>query len=248
MPASILVRTRQILSNIWRRLKLIDWIGAVFAILKAAKKETLEVDEKYIVIKPRILSDENYLRGVSALKVALTFVPFPGAQIAGPVLALGEVGFKLWKRISLSRDYDQLVFPPVDPNMLRFFVQLDPELAKHYGDLTTIANWGNAAIQELEPIFNDLSFLTNFEMLRAKYPHFDHDYLKRRAAENLATLQTNLDAIEQALLQVSQSPETNANIRGAFESLKGLFPVMNDWALFNSEGFDEVISIIDTIL
>ena len=132
--------------------------------------------------------------------------------------------------------------------MLRFFVQLDPELAKHYGDLTTIANWGNAAIQELEPIFNDLSFLTNFEMLRAKYPHFDHDYLKRRAAENLATLQTNLDAIEQALLQVSQSPETNANIRGAFESLKGLFPVMNDWALFNSEGFDEVISIIDTIL
>ncbi len=248
MPASILVRIRQTLSSIWRRLKLIDWIGAVFAIIKAAKKETLDVDEKYIVIKPRILSDENYLRGVSALKVALTFVPFPGAQIAGPVLALGEVGFKLWKRISLSREYDQLEFPPVDPNMLRFFVQLDPELAKHYGHLTTPENWGEDAMQELEPVFNDLSFLTNFEMLRAKYPHFDHDYLKDRAAENLATLQTSLDAIEQALLQVSQSPETNANIRGAFESLKGLFPAMNDWALFNSEGFDEVIDIIDTIL
>jgi hypothetical protein len=103
-------------------------------------------------------------------------------------------------------------------------------------------------MRELEPVFNDLSFLTNFEMLRAKYPHFDHGYLKARASENLATLQTNLDAIEQALLQVSQSPETNANIRGAFESLKGLFPVMNDWALFNSEGFDDVIDIIDTIL
>lgn len=227
---------------------VIDWIGAVLAILKAAKKESLEVDDKYIVIKPRILSDENYLRGVSALKVALTFIPFPGAQIAGPVLGLGEVGFKLWKRISLSREYDQLEFPPVDPNMLRFFVQMDSELAKHYGDLTTPQNWGPEAIQELEPIFNDLSFLTNFEMLRAKYPHLDHEYLKERASDNQVTLRKNLDEIEQALLKVSQSPETNANIRKAFESLRDLFPVMNDWALFNSEGFDEIIEIIDTIL
>ncbi len=248
MPVSILARIRQTLSNIWRRLKLIDWIGAVFAIIKAAKKETLEVDEKYIAIKPRILSDENYLRGVSALKVVFTFLPFPGAQIAGPVLALGEVGFKLWKRISLSREYDQLEYPPADPNMLRFFIQMDSELAKHYGDLTTPENWGTEAMQELEPIFNDLSFLTSFELLRAKYPHIDQGYLKDRASDNLVTLQKNLDEIEQALLQVSQSPETNANIRGAFESLKDLFPAMNDWALFNSEGFDEVIEIIDTIL
>jgi hypothetical protein len=248
MLASILDPLTRALSNIWRKLKLIDWIGAVFAIIKAAKKESLDVNEKYIGIKPRILSDENYLRGVAALKVALTFAPLPGAQIAGPILALGEVGFKIWKRISLSREYDQLQFPPVDPNMLRFFVQLDPELAKHYGSLTEPQNWGAASVQELEPIFNDLSFLTNFEMLRAKYPQFDHDYLKKRAKDNLTTLQTNLDAIEQALLQVSQTPETNANIRGAFESLKGVFPAMNDWALFNSEGFDEVIDIIDTLL
>ncbi len=248
MPVSILVRIRQTLSSIWRRLKLIDWISAIFAIIKAAKKESLEVDEKYIVIKPRILSDKNYLRGVSVLKAIFTFLPFPGAQIAGPVLALGAVGFKLWKRISLSREYDQLEYPPVDPNMLRFFIQMDSELAKHYGDLTTPENWGTEAIQELESIFNDLSFLTSFEMLRAKYPHIDPVYLKNRASVNLVTLQGNLDKIEQALLQVSQSPETNANIRGAFESLRGLFPVMNDWALFNSEGFDEVIEILDTIL
>jgi len=248
MLASMWDRITKLLSNVWRKLKLIDWIGAVFAIIKAAKKESLEVDEKYIVIKPRILSDENYLRGVSVLKVAFTFAPFPGAQIAGPVLALGEVGFKLWKRISLSRDYDQLEYPPADPNMLRFFVQMDAELAKHYSDLTLPENWGADAIQELEPIFNDLSFLTNFEMLRAKYPHLDQAYLKKRASENLATLHKNLDSIEQAILQTSQSPETNANIRGAFESLKGVFPAMNDWALFNSEGFDEVIDIIDTIL
>ncbi len=248
MPESLLVRIQQTLSNIWRRLKLIDWIGAILAIIKAARKEDLKVDEKYIVIKPRILSDENYLRGVSALKAALIFMPFPGSQIAGPVLALGEVGFKLWKRISLSREYDQLRFPPVDPNMLRFFIQLDSELAKNYGELTTPQNWSSEAIQELEPIFNDLSFLTDFEMLRAKYPHLNHEYLKQRASENLATLRGNLDSIEQALLRVSQSPETNANIRGAFESLRDLFPVMNDWALFNSEGFDEIIEIIDTIL
>ncbi len=248
MLASILDRITRILSSIWRRLKLIQWTSAVLAILKAAKKETLEVDEKYLIIKPRILSDDNYLRGMSALKAVLTFVPFPGVQLASPVLALGTVGFKLWKRMSLSREYDQLEFPPVDPNMLRFFFQLDPELAKHYGGLTSPKKWGHEAIQELEPIFNDLSFLTNFEMLRAKYPHFDFDYLRGRAEKNLAALRKNLDIIEQALLQVSQTPETNANIRGAFESLKELFPVMNDWALFSSEGFDEVIEIIDTIL
>jgi hypothetical protein len=248
MQASISARITQVLSSIWRKLKLIEWISAVLAIIKAAKKEDLKVEEKYVVIKPRILSDENYLRGVSALKVILTFLPFPGVQIAGPILALGEVGFKLWKRISLSREYEQLEYPPMDPNMLRFFFQLDPELAKHYGSLTSPQNWGTGAIQELEPIFNDLSFLTNFEMLRAKYPHLDHAYLKQRASENLAMLRENLDSIEQALIQVSQSPETDANIRGAFESLKGVFPAMNDWALFNSEGFDEVIDIIDTIL
>ncbi len=61
-------KIKRILALIWRRLKLVDWIGAALAILKAAKKEDLHIDPKYIVIKPRILSDENYLRGVSLLR------------------------------------------------------------------------------------------------------------------------------------------------------------------------------------
>jgi hypothetical protein len=223
-------------------------LGAALAILKAVRGDKLEVDERYIVIKPRILSDENMLKSVSALRAVLAFTPVPGAAIAAPVLGLGAVGFKLWKRISLSREYDQLLYPPTDPNMLRFFIQLDPELKKHYGDLIQEQNWGPEAMQELEPVFNDLSFLTHSEMLRAKYPHLDYSYLKKRASENRTALQSNLDKIEQEILKVSQSPETNANIRGAFESLRELFPVMNDWALFNSEGFDDIVEIIDTIL
>ncbi len=241
-------RLRTVLRNLWRRFKLIDWLGAALAILKAAKKDKLEVDKKYIIIKPRNLSDENMLRGVSALKTVLAFTPVPGAAVAAPILGLGAMGFKLWKRISLSRDYDQLLYPPTDPNMLRFFIQLDSELKKHYGDLIEDARWGPEAIQELEPMFNDISFLTDFKILRAKYPHINHNYLKKRATENRSSLQSNLDKIEQELLKVSQTPETNANIRGAFESLRELFPVMNDWALFNSDGFDEVVEIIDTIL
>ena len=67
----------------------IDWLGAALEILKATKKEDQKLDPKYIVIKPRILSDDSILRGVSALRTVLTFIP--PAAIAVPVLSLGEV-------------------------------------------------------------------------------------------------------------------------------------------------------------
>ena len=84
-------------------------------------------------------------------------------------------------------------------------------------------------------------------MLRAKYPHVSGEYLSIRTTINKHNLQQNLSAIEQGLLQVSHKPEINHDIRDAFESLRKIFPAMQDWSLFNSNGFNDVLDIIDTV-
>jgi hypothetical protein len=224
---------------------MLDWIGIAFAVLKAAKKKDLKVDPKYIVIKPRILSDQNLLRGVAGLRAALTLIP--PAAMAAPALTLGEMGFKIWKRIALAKDYDQIQFPPIDPNRLRFSIEMDPELSKHYGYLTLEENWDQDALAELEIVYNDFQFITDFELLRAKYPDIEEQYIRNRAAVNLHFLQTRLSDMEQSILQVSHKAEIDHNIRNAFDALRQLFPAMNDWALFNSKGFDDVLEILDTI-
>lgn len=225
---------------------LIDWSGAILAILKAVRKEDHKIDPKYIVIKPRILSDDNILRGVSALKAVLTFVP--PAAIAVPILSLGEVGFNIWKRISLAREYDDIKFPPIDPNVMRLQIQLDEELNKHYRFLCDESNWNDETIAELEKVFNDFSFITSLELLQAKYPHVDGEYIKNRCVRNREILQANLYEIEQEIKKVSQRPEVQGNLHAALEALKQLFPAMRDWALFNSEGFDEIVEIIDLVI
>ena len=242
----IWAKIKQVLSGLWRRLSLVDWIGAVLSILKAAKKENTGIDKKYIVIKPRILSDDNLLRGMAALKAVLAFVP--PASLAVPVLGLGEVGFQIWKRIALAKEYDQIKFPPIDPNILRVSVELDEELKKHYGELILTHNWNEEAIGELEKVYNDFSFITSFELLRSKYPHVNEDYIKTRCSHNRDILQANLYLIEQEIQKVSHRPEINSNIRAALEALKDLFPAMRDWALFNSDGFDELVELIDTVV
>ena len=224
---------------------MIDWVAAAFAILKATKKDDLRVDEKYIVIRPRMLSDENYLRGVSVLRGVLSLIP--PAAIAAPILGLGAIGFNIWKRIALNKEYDRLEYPPVDPNMLRLSIEMEPELKKHYGNLILEHNWGMEAISELEKVYNDFQFITDGKMLQAKYPHVADDYIMSRTLINKHNLQENLEQIEQGLLKVSHKPEINHNIREACDMIKELFPVMNDWALFNSEGLDDVIGVLDTI-
>lgn len=225
---------------------MIDWISAALAILKAAKTEDLRVDEKYIVIRPRILSDENYLRGISVLQGVLSLVP--PVAIAAPILGLGAVGFNIWKRIALSKEYDHLQYPPVDPNMLRLSIEMEPELKKHYGHLILEHNWDEDAITELEKVYNDFQFITDGQMLQAKYPDISDAYVMNRTIINKHNLQIKLEQIEQGILKVSKSPEIDHNVRQAFETLKELFPAMNDWALFNSEGFDDVMETIDTII
>lgn len=200
-------RIKTALAGFWRRLKLLDLIGAALSILKAAKKEDLQVDPKYIVVKPRILSDENYLRGVSVLRGVLTFIP--PAAIAAPILGLGAMGFKIWKRIALNKEYDRLEYPPVDPNMLRLSIEMDPELKRHYGHLILEHNWDEEAVNELEPIFNDFQFITDIQILQAKYPHISDEYITQRASINRHNLQTKLTQIEQGLLQISHSTEIN---------------------------------------
>jgi len=238
-------KIKKTVTSIWRRLKLIDWISAALSILKAAKKEDMRVDPKYIVVKPRILSDDNYLRGVSVLRGVLTLIP--PAAIAAPVLGLGAMGFKIWKRIALNTEYDALQYPPVDPNMLRLSIEMDTELKKHYGHLILEHNWDMAAVEELEAVYNDFQFITDGQVLQGKYPEIDEEYIMNRTMRNRHNLQMKLSQIEQGLIQVSSSPEIEHNIREAFEFIKELFPAMNDWALFNSEGFDDVIEILDTL-
>jgi hypothetical protein len=239
-------KVKQVLATIWRKLRLADVIGAALAILKAAKREGSEIDKKYIVVKPRILSDHNLLRGVAALKAVLAFVP--PASVAVPVLSLGEVGFQIWKRIALAREYDQIKFPPIDPNVLRVSVELDEELKTHYGELILTHNWNEEAVGELEKVYNDFSFITSFELLRAKYPHVDEEYIKGRCSHNRDILQANLYQIEQEIQKVSHRPEINANVQAAVEALREIFPAMRDWSLFNSDGFDELVELIDTVV
>ncbi len=224
---------------------IIDWAGAVLAILKATKREGQKVDPKYIVIKPRMLSDDNILRGVSALRAVLTFIP--PAAIAVPVLGLGTMGFNIWKRIALSKEYDQIKFPPADPNIMRFQFEMDEELSKHYGHLLSEDNWNVRSVSELENVYNDLSFITSFELMRGKYPHLDGEYLKERCIKNREILDASISQIEQEIQKTSHKPEVQANLAEGLEALKTLFPAMRDWSLFNSEGFDEILEIVDTI-
>jgi len=157
------------------------------------------------------------------------------------------VGFKIWKRISLGRDYDQIQYPPTDPNMLRLSIELDPELSKHYGELVMSHNWTHETMQELEPVFNDFQFITDAQMLKSKYPHIDTEYIDKTAAKNRRNMDTRIDNLEQTLVSHSTSPEIEHNIRAAFEYVRKIFPTMNDWALFNSEGFDQILDALDTI-
>lgn len=225
---------------------MVDWAGAILAILRTVKREELKVDPKYIAIKPRVLSDDNILRGVSALRAVLAFIP--PAAIGASVLSLGEMGFQIWKRIALNQSWDELQFPPMDPNIMRLSVELDPVLKKHFGHLIMQHNWDAAAISELEKSYNDFSFITSLELLQAKYPEIDAEYLKARALRNKDLLQTSIYAIEQSLVSVKQQAEVEANLQEALEALKTLVPAMRDWALFNSEGFNEIVDILDVVL
>ncbi len=223
----------------------IDWLGAVLAIVKAVRKDKQKVDPKYIVIKPRTLSDDNILRGVSALRAVLAFVP--PAAIAVPVLSLGEMGFQIWKRIALAKEYDQIKYPPIDPNLMRLQFEMDEELNKHYGHLCAEHNWNEEAIAELEVVFNDLSYITSLEFMQGKYPHIDGEYLESRCLRNRDILQANLYEIEQEIQKVSHRPEIKANLAEGLEALKTLFPAMRDWSLFNSDAFEEILELIDTV-
>jgi hypothetical protein len=232
------------IQGLWRRITLVNWSGLILSVLKAAKSEDQPVDPKYIVIKPRILSDHNVLRGVAVLRGVLAFVP--AANIAAPLLSLGETGFLIWKRIALGREWDELVFLPADPNIMRISVELDLELNKHFGNLILQHNWDSEAISALEKIYNDFWFITDPEMLRVKYPQVDFTYISSCCARNRDVLQNELSTIEQAIKQNSQGAVVDTNVKEAIDALKELFPAMRDWALFNSEGFNELVDIIDT--
>ena len=224
----------------------VDWSAFMFGIIRASKSDWSRLDPKHVIIKPKILSEDNIWRGVGALRAVLSFVP--SAALAIPILSLGEMGFNIWKRISLDQEYDQIKFPSIDPNTMRVSMRIDSEMKKHYGYLLLEHNWDDATIAELEKVYNDFSFMTNPELLQAKYPEFNSEYVQARCRRNKDILQTDLDLIEQEIKKASLTPEIRMNIAEAIEALKNLFPAMRDWGLFNSEGFQEIIEIIDTVV
>ena len=224
----------------------VDWSALVFGIIRASKSDWRRLNPKYVVVKPKVLSEDNIWRGVGALRAVLAFVP--SAALAIPVLSLGEMGFNIWKRVALARDYDQIKFPPIDPNTMRVSMWIDPEMKKRYGYLLLEHNWNEETIAELEKVYNDFSFMTDPELLRAKYPEFDFEYIQARCRRNRDILRVNLDQIEQEIQKVSRNPETRMNVADAVEALRNLFPAMRDWALFNSEGFKELVEVIDIVI
>jgi len=232
--------------NIWRCLLIIEWLGLVLAIIKSVKDENQGISPKYITIKPKVLSDDNMLRGLAALRTALAFIP--ATAIAAPVMLLGEVGFNIWKRIALSGEYDSLLYPPVDPNVIRAKFEFDEELNKYYGHLITPEQWGPDSVSNLESVYNDFSFITDSELLKAKYPEITASYTEEVAAQNKELLDQSLLEIEQQIVELSQKAIGETHVRDAIEALKVVFPALSNWALFNSEGFNEVLELIDTVI
>ena len=225
---------------------MIDWAGAFLSVLGAVSSSDKGIDPKYLAIKPRILSDDNILKGVAALRAVLTFIP--PAALASPILGLGTTAFQIWKRIALMKEWDEVAYPPTDPNVMRLFVDLDPVLHAHFGDLTAPNNWDDRAISELEVVYHDFSFLTNADILKAKYPDIDPNYIETCVGKNKDLMQQNINAIEQVLVQAKQNPKVDAKLREALECLKDLFPAMKDWAFLSSDTFNEVLDMIDTVI
>ena len=236
-------KIRDWFKKIWEKILLVDWSTFLTAIYKAVKPEDRKVDPKYIVVKPHILSDASVLRGVSVLRAVLTLIP--ATSLAAPILSLGEIGFNIFKHVALKEELSQLKFTPIDPNIVRFTLQNDLELKKHYGPLADPLNSDPSAVHKMEMIYNDFSFMTNAELLQAKYPEVSMEYIEERCSRNRELLQESLAVIEQEILKVSQRPEIQHNIQGALDALKTLFPAMRDWALFNSATFNQLIYLID---
>lgn len=219
----------------------IDWSTVVLSLLKTMKKDAVEINPEHLVIKPRLFDDDNQLKALAALRTVLAFIP--SIQLASSVLGLGETGFKIWKAIALRKDYSYLTLPVLGVNSLSFIVENDPVLAENFSYLIEEKHWA-----ELQRIYEDFSFITESTILREKYPKVPITYIEERVRINQALLGKSLDKIEQEILKKKSVPEIDANLRGALEALKEIFPSMRNWALVSSERFDEVVEIIDTLV
>lgn len=241
----LLARIFSLIKSATSVVKSVDWSSIVVGVATAIKGSPSKTADGYMIIKPAILSDANILTAVSILRLVLSAIPVPGVALASPLLGLGTVGFDLWKRMAFSKAYDQLKIPPVDPNILKVFFLTTPALKAAYIDMLTIAEVSEENIEKLEKVYNDISFITNADFLVAKYPNIDAGFLRARAKRNLTVMQINIEQIEQAVLQKSNTPETHADAKKAFGLVKELFPAMSDWSLLKSDGFKNIVSIID---
>jgi len=226
----------------------VDWSSIVTGVANAIRGNPLKVDPQYMVIKPAILSDTNVSRVVTLVRTVLSFIPNPVGTIAGPLIGLGQVGFNIWKHIAFSSQYDELSIPPADPNIVRVFFMSNPVLAALYGAKAADPNLNEVGLEDLEAVYNDLTFMTDSGLLKAKYPLINEVYLQEQASANLVILNNNLTAIQQGLIKVSNSPETQIDVGTAFNVLLDVFPAMNNWSMFSSDGSREVLALISAVI
>lgn len=236
------------LTKVFSYAKSIDWSSMILGVAKTIRGSSSEVEDKFLILKPHALSDDNVIKAVSVLRLVLSFVPHPAATLAGPLMGLGVTGFNLWKRMSASKEFDLLKTPLVDINIMRAFFSNTPALSTAYPEVLKSGPVSDSQISKWERIYNDISFITDSKILQAKYPEIDASFLEKRAARNAEIMQKALTEIQQEILKVSKSPETDANIKQAFSFLMELFPAMQSWVLFNSKNFDSIVEIIDTVV
>lgn len=229
----------------WRKVIAVDWSTIILGVAGILKKSTPDVDERYLVIKPHILSDDNIMKAASAIRMIVSFVPHPATLIAGPLMGLGITGFSLWKKMAASQVYDVLEVPPADPNIIRMFFSFTPEVREHYEELAAGPNISFENLAVLEKVYNDFHFITEADILKEKYPNIDVAFLQKTAERNLRIMQKRISVMEQKVIQFSNSAESDANVREAFTLIKKVFPALNSWALFNSKSFDKIIDTID---
>lgn len=218
-------------------LKSISWLGILETISNSLKSKEKNTSITYREIRPALLNDANLIGSVRLIRKLFTFIP--GLSSVAPVLALGEVGAQVWKRLALTKQFDQLTILPIDPLIAKVFLDMTPETSSAFPDASE-----DLACQ----IYSDLQYITDAKILSAKYPQLPVDFLTHKAEENLQTLKESLDILEKQIIKIGHHPEVDIQIRTAFDAIRQLFPALQSWALLNSIAFDQVISILDAIV
>lgn len=219
---------------------MIDWTKITLTLLQLAKKKEKIIDPNLLEIKPKVLSDANLLTGLAALKAVLSFIP--ATTLASHALSLGDVGFKVWKRLALQEGYDFFNIQPVGRATILFKLKYNEDLSPYFSELVEKGDWQKCAI-----VFDDFTFCTDPLILHYKYPQVSLTCIEKICQQNKKLLGVKLQDIKQVIKTQRNIAEVDHNFEEAIEALENIFPAMKNWAIIQSDSFDEIVEIIDTI-